>query len=314
MADNNRNQRFQNFRSSNDWEQNKNRMDEDYNSENYSSYGNAGFKDYDNQTDRNNDQWRRQQQNRQGYQRDQVNYLPDNDDNRNYSQDYNQNWRDRGYGEQNSFQGHRNDQEWQRSGYQGRQGYNQDWNRNRGNFDQDAGYGYQNDHRGYEGRNYGERGNINDTRNHNQGSRYGSERGVWDKTRDEVSSWFGDDDAERRRDMDRGQTGEHRGKGPRGYQRSKERIHEDICDRLTYDDRIDASEVDVKVEDNEVILTGTVTSREEKRRAEDLAESISGVRNVQNRLRIAPPDVGTTETTNTIIRKAGNMSTDEERL
>jgi osmotically-inducible protein OsmY len=42
------------------------------------------------------------------------------------------------------------------------------------------------------------------------------------------------------------------------------------------------------VEGDEVILTGTATSREEKRRAEDLVESISGVRNVENRIRVEP--------------------------
>ena len=38
-----------------------------------------------------------------------------------------------------------------------------------------------------------------------------------------------------------------------------------------------------------------------------LQESIPGVRNVQNKIKIAAPDVGTTETMNTVIRKTGNM-------
>ncbi len=36
----------------------------------------------------------------------------------------------------------------------------------------------------------------------------------------------------------------------------------------------------------EVTLNGTVTSREQKRRAEDLVEDLSGVKHVQNNLRV----------------------------
>lgn len=35
-----------------------------------------------------------------------------------------------------------------------------------------------------------------------------------------------------------------------------------------------------------MVLTGSVNSKEAKRRAEDLVESISGVRNVENRIRV----------------------------
>lgn len=83
-----------------------------------------------------------------------------------------------------------------------------------------------------------------------------------------------------------GQEGPHRGKGPRNYQRSQERIHEDVCDRLTDDAMIDATNVDVRVQNDEVILSGTVHNREEKRRVEDLAESVAGVRNVENNLKV----------------------------
>lgn len=78
-----------------------------------------------------------------------------------------------------------------------------------------------------------------------------------------------------------------RGRGPKGYRRSDERIREDMCDCLTEDDCIDASNIDVAVKDCEVTLSGTVSSREEKRRAEDLIEEISGVRDVRNSLRVA---------------------------
>lgn len=81
--------------------------------------------------------------------------------------------------------------------------------------------------------------------------------------------------------------GEHRGRGPKGYQRSDDRIREDVSDRLSDDDSVDASEIEVSVSNCEVTLTGTVESREQKRRAEDCVESVSGVKNVQNNLRIA---------------------------
>ena len=111
---------------------------------------------------------------------------------------------------------------------------------------------------------------------------HGEDRGFWDKASDEVSSWFGDEDAERRREMDR----RHSGRGPRNYARSDSRINEDVCDRLTDHPMVDASDIEVAVSGREVTLTGTVRSREEKRRAEDLAEAVSGVMHVQNNLRV----------------------------
>ena len=81
--------------------------------------------------------------------------------------------------------------------------------------------------------------------------------------------------------------GQFRGRGPKGYRRSDERIREDVCECLTADDHIDASNIDVTVRDCEVTLSGTVSSREAKRRAEDLIERISGVKDVNNSLRVA---------------------------
>jgi osmotically-inducible protein OsmY len=120
-----------------------------------------------------------------------------------------------------------------------------------------------------------------------RGSRdYGEERGFFERAGDEVRSWFGDDDADRRREMDVRRGEHHRGRGPKGYQRSDERIREDVNDRLTDDPHIDASDIDVTVSSREVTLSGTVKSRFEKRHAEDLAESVSGVSHVQNNLRV----------------------------
>lgn len=112
------------------------------------------------------------------------------------------------------------------------------------------------------------------------------ERGFWDRATDEVSSWFGDEEAERRREQDR----MHAGRGPRGYTRSDERIREDVCDRLTVDPRIDATDIEVVVANREVTLNGHVARREDKRRAEDCVESVAGVQHVQNNLRVKPDD------------------------
>ncbi len=86
------------------------------------------------------------------------------------------------------------------------------------------------------------------------------------------------------------QPGPYTGRGPRGYQRSDERIQEEVCARLTQHGGIDATDVDVSVENGEVTLSGTVESRVQKRLAEDAAESVPGVRDVHNRLRIQAQD------------------------
>jgi hypothetical protein len=75
------------------------------------------------------------------------------------------------------------------------------------------------------------------------------------------------------------------GRGPKGYQRSDIRIREELCDRLMMS-WMDAENVDVQVRDGEVTLQGTVKSRDEKRAIEALAESVLGVKDVHNTLRV----------------------------
>lgn len=108
------------------------------------------------------------------------------------------------------------------------------------------------------------------------------DRGFFERAGDEIASWFGDEDAQRRREMDAG----HRGRGPRNYTRSDERIREDVSDRLLDDHHLDASDIEVTVSGGEVTLDGTVDSRAAKRHAEDLADDCSGVTHVQNNLRV----------------------------
>jgi len=96
---------------------------------------------------------------------------------------------------------------------------------------------------------------------------------LWDRAR---SLLTGDDQS----------PGPHRGRGPKAYSRSDERIRDDVNDRLTDDPFLDASHVEVLVEGGEVTLSGIVSSRSDKRRAEDLADNVSGVKHVQNNLRV----------------------------
>jgi BON domain len=89
--------------------------------------------------------------------------------------------------------------------------------------------------------------------------------------------------------------GPYRGRGPRGYLRSAARIYEDLCDRLTENPFIDASEIDVTVSGTEVTLSGTVADVIAMRQAQAIAEEVAGVTHVHNRLQIR--DAGEPEAT-----------------
>ena len=201
------------------------------------------------------------------------------------------------YGQQDRFRNQRND--WNRNDWNSNQqqwrNTSNDWNQRNMN----SGYGSSNPYgrrdqdqygsSGYTGSRQNMRGSIygDDTSNYGNANQGAFDRNWWEKTKDEVSSWFGDSDAERRRKQDEQVIGQHKGKGPRGYQRSEERIKEDVCDRLCDHPAVDASNINIEVSGTEVVLTGTVTSKDEKRRAEDIAEGVSGVRNVENRIKVA---------------------------
>lgn len=82
-------------------------------------------------------------------------------------------------------------------------------------------------------------------------------------------------------------TGRWSGVGPRSYKRSDDRIQDEINERLTRHPGIDASDIDVNVSDCEVDLKGTVADRHQKRLAEDVADSVYGVREVNNALKVS---------------------------
>ncbi len=78
--------------------------------------------------------------------------------------------------------------------------------------------------------------------------------------------------------------GHYAGYGPSGYTRPDDRIKDDINDRLTWNGQLDASDINVDVNDGVVTLTGMVDSRRDKRLPEDIADSVSGVWDVNNQL------------------------------
>jgi osmotically-inducible protein OsmY len=78
-------------------------------------------------------------------------------------------------------------------------------------------------------------------------------------------------------------------RGPRGYKRSDDRVREDVNDRLAQQYELDPSDIEVRVENGEVTLTGSVRSRHEKFRAEEIADDVSGVSDVHNQLRVGSP-------------------------
>lgn len=169
----------------------------------------------------------------------------------------------------------------------------------------------------------------------NQADSESEERGIWEKATDSVASFFGDNEARRRREQDARdanygnyperprnysqnnfQSGNYQEtrvkRGPKNYRRSDERIREDIYDRLTDQYDIDASDIEVAVQNGEVTLTGMVDSRQAKRHAEDIAEAVSGVAHLENRLRVKGQNYSsgttTTQSGGSIQNQAGFSS------
>lgn len=125
------------------------------------------------------------------------------------------------------------------------------------------------------------------------GETYGSSQGLRGGGRDyqgrDESSWgmrrdYGQRDWERSSQQQ--SQGRFSGVAPKGYRRSDERIKEELNDALTQDPHVDASEIDVAVENGVVTLKGTVGERRMKRMAEDCAERVRGVSDVRNELRV----------------------------
>lgn len=74
--------------------------------------------------------------------------------------------------------------------------------------------------------------------------------------------------------------------GPRGFDRPPDSLEADVRDALQADGGVDASGIDVHVDDGTVTLTGTVTSADQQQHAADCVRSVLGIRDVQNLLTV----------------------------
>jgi osmotically-inducible protein OsmY len=320
MADNNYNRR--NSASNQNWV--RDNQNSNWNRENESGFGNAGFED--------DYQQRGQGGNYNGGMNQNVHYIPDHDEPRQaygnsnenrgdaYSTDHgytnsganrndmnNQNRHQWGsqwgmhYGashqshhERGNQGSHQNREDWHHQDANRMMGNNQDWNRSQNNPYQSSNY----------------RGNPS-----REGGQFNQDqRNQFQQNRQDNRNQYGSNAYVNQSRSEERMADNHRGKGPKNYQRSDNRIREDVCDRLADDDMLDASDIEVNVNGSEVILTGTVLSREAKRHAEDIVESISGVRHVENRIRVGRADeLEGNFTTQQIIRAVNNTENEENR-
>jgi hypothetical protein len=184
-----------------------------------------------------------------------------------YGSSYRQSDYDYDYGRQRGGTTESFDQDY---GYRsGRQGSNQGYGTGRGGYGRGSGRQSSNYYGSRQG--YGQDYDLGDyDQDYGYGGRqgYGSQPMTWSYT----EIWL--------------IPGPQTGKGPANYQRSDERICEDVSERLTQHGQVDASNIEVDVQNGEVTLKGTVNNRKEKRMAEDCADSVSGVKDVHNQLKI----------------------------
>lgn len=78
----------------------------------------------------------------------------------------------------------------------------------------------------------------------------------------------------------------YRGRGPKGWMLSDEKLKERVCEVLYHSYEVDPSEMEVTVEDRTVYLKGKIKSEGMRTVAEDLVASIPGVEDVFTQLKI----------------------------
>lgn len=81
--------------------------------------------------------------------------------------------------------------------------------------------------------------------------------------------------------------GPFKGKGPKNYVRADASIFEEACEALTDHPDIDATHLEVTVQEGKVRLSGSVPATEMKRLAEEEVQFLKGVRQVSNELQIS---------------------------
>jgi hypothetical protein len=165
------------------------------------------------------------------------------------------------------------------------------WTGREGDFE---GRGSWDPSRTASGEQWRDRDELGRSRSWSMGSPAGSYRGDWG-SESHRGSWRAGDAGQGMGDWSQGSWGRSQGtmtpsrsrrnRGPRNYQRSDERVREDVCDRLS-DMDMEVDEVEVKVSGGEVTLTGTIESGAARREIERVAETVPGVKDVNNQLRV----------------------------
>jgi osmotically-inducible protein OsmY len=153
----------------------------------------------------------------------------------------------------------------------------------RGDY-RESGFGYAGTDRYFGGGGYGGYGNYGER---GYGGHSMAERSMGDR------GGYRSEYYERERPM---------GRAPKGYQRSDERIKEDVCDRLMHS-WVDAENVDIEVRSGEVVLAGSIEDRQAKRAIEDIADRVLGVKDVQNNIRVRPRGAEEQQRTTTSPKK-----------
>jgi osmotically-inducible protein OsmY len=111
------------------------------------------------------------------------------------------------------------------------------------------------------------------------------QRPLAERAKDEVASWFGDPAAASRRQRDDA-VGDHSGKGPESHLDPDARIVDEVSRKLTDDPAVDGTRIEVAAHDGVVVLNGQVTTSAHRAHAEELAHTVAGVTQVENRLQV----------------------------
>jgi osmotically-inducible protein OsmY len=79
----------------------------------------------------------------------------------------------------------------------------------------------------------------------------------------------------------------HAGKGPKGWS-SNDSILAQVNEALYLHPAVDASDIDTRLEDDALVLSGHVQTLQQKKMAERIVENISGIKDVRNEIKIRP--------------------------
>jgi len=190
------------------------------------------------------------------------------------------------WGSERNWEQQRNFREPGRGNWQSDQGWDrgaQNWQQGRGSGQGDRGWDRENwQTRGRGAGWQGDQSRGIENRQGGEGDRNNSGWGAWNEPYEGLGGrgW-----REGLSETMQGR-GQYAGRGPRSYKRSDNRIEEDINDRLTQHPMIDASDIEVSVQNGEITLRGHVDNRDAKRLAEDIAESVFGAKEVNNQIRV----------------------------